>query len=274
MKESLPRILFFILLLAFPRNSVAIFNRIPGSRSMALAGAVVALPGEEALYHNQAGISSISGLTISISFESAFLLKELSLMSCGVVLPTRAGTFGSSFYQFGTGVYREDKWGLVYSKRWGDRLSAALQFDYFSQRMPENPRPYSIFTFEAGVLYETPGNWLWGFHIFNPFRVKLKYPWGEETVPWNLRTGCIWVVSERLIFCSEIEKNEKKPLSLKTGIEFVPHSQIKIRAGISGEPLKFSAGAGFQMEKVRIDLAFSYHGNLGYSPSVSLTFTP
>ena len=89
-----------------------------------------------------------------------------------------------------------------------------------------------------------------------------------------MQTGCAWAVSEGLTFCCEIDKNEKDPWSVKTGLEFAPHPRFTVRAGISGTPLKFTTGAGFQTGKVIIDIAFSYHGSLGYTPSVSLAFSP
>jgi hypothetical protein len=268
------RILFFILLFVIPGNTVAFDNRIPGARSTALSQAVVALPGIEALFHNQAGITSITKLTLSLSFESPWLLKELSLLSFGIVVPSKAGTFGNMFYQFGTGVYRENKVGLGYSKKLSDKLAASLWFDYFSQLLPENRESFSLMTFEAGILYGNPGKWLWGIHIFNPLRVQMNYLAGKESVPWTLRTGCSWLISSWLTSCNEIEKRGGVPVSLKTGIEFSPYPNFSIRAGVSGAPVKFTGGVGFHAGKLTIDIAFSYHGTLGYSPSIGIQFSP
>jgi hypothetical protein len=274
MEESLSRILLFILLTVFPGYSFAIENRIPGARSTALARAVVALSGEEALFHNQAGISGVPSLTFSLSYESTYLLKEHSLASLGIIVPTNKGIFGIMFYQFGTSVYRENKAGLVYSKKWGDKLAAALQFDYFSQRLPENSKTFTAVTFEAGVLYKCHDNWVWGIHIFNPIGIRMNYLSGKESIPCTIRLGCSWLISPWLTGCSELEKRAGDPLSLRTGIEFSPDPNFTIRAGVSGAPVKFTAGTGFRVGKFTCNIAWSYHGNLGYTPSIGISFSP
>jgi hypothetical protein len=44
---------------------------------------------------------------------------------------------------------------------------------------------------------------------------------------------------------------------------------MHIRAGVSGKPYLLSAGFGFVVKKLTVDMAISYHQYLGNSPSVS-----
>jgi hypothetical protein len=45
-----------------------------------------------------------------------------------------------------------------------------------------------------------------------------------------------------------------------------------LRFGVSGKPVTYTAGIGFQTRKIVTDIGFSYHGNLGITPSFSIQF--
>jgi hypothetical protein len=59
---------------------------------------------------------------------------------------------------------------------------------------------------------------------------------------------------------------------IKSGLEFSPVKNFALRFGVSGKPVNYSAGIGFQTGKIVTDIGFSYHGNLGLTPSVSIQF--
>lgn len=271
-KVWIKRILLFITAALYPEVTGAIDNRLPGARATSLSSAVVALPGSEGLFHNQAGLAYIDNISAVISYESEFLLKELSLMAAGIVVPTATGTFSAAYCRFGAGPYNENKFGLAYSRKFGNIISAALQFDYLSENYPENSSPFIAFTVEGGLIIGNQDKFLAGIHFFNPVMAEMKMPWGKETIPRTIRAGSSWMLVPGLIFCSEMEKTNKLPVVFKTGIEYNLHPAVSIRAGMSCTPLKISGGAGFHLGKMLFDVAFSYHGNLGFTPSAGITF--
>jgi hypothetical protein len=266
------RILLFIMVVLFPDVTGAVDNKLPGARAISLSSAVVALPGSEGLFHNQAGLAYQNNISVVMSYESEFLLKELSLMAAGIVVPAAPGTFSAVYYRFGSGFYNENKFGLAFSRKFGNIISAALQFDYFSENYPENSSPFAAFTLEGGLIIGNQGKFLAGIHFFNPVMAEMKMPWGKESIPRTVRAGSSWMIAPELIICSEIEKTNKLPMVFKTGVEYNLNQSISIRAGMSCTPLKFTGGAGFHLGKMLFDIAFSYHGNLGFTPSAGLTF--
>jgi len=249
-------------------------NRLPGARSVALSQAVVALPGIEGLFHNQAALSFQQNFAGSLFYESRFGLKELSLMAAGLAWPAGGGVFGSSFTQFGTGAYRENKIGLAYAKRLGNLLAASLQFDWVLETLPENRRPQQAVTFEGGLLIGNPDKLLAGVHLFNPLGVSLETPAGKRRIPAAIRSGVTWFTSKSLLWCAEVQKTSSFPALFKAGLEFSPLKRINFRAGISSPPFAATAGVGFSFGSFTFDLGFSHHGNLGVSPSASLHFIP
>ena len=123
-----------------------------GARSAGLAHSIVALEGIEGLFHNQAGVGFEKQLTALLMYESKFMVKELAMMSAGLVIPARIVNLGISYRQFGIGVFRDSKFGLALTRTFGENVSAAVQFSYFSEKIPETREPMRALTLEAGCL--------------------------------------------------------------------------------------------------------------------------
>lgn len=243
-----------------------------GGRAIALSNAYVSLSDTWSTFHNQAGLSSLQMFSAGIFYESRFLVDELSLAAASVILPTKQGTIGVSFSQFGKGTFSEHKIGLAYSRKLSAKLHAALQFDYFLQRFPENQKATGFPTFEIGLSHQTTKELCLGFHVFNPIKAGFKTLYGEQKMPAIYRLGGHYQFSDLALVSAEVQKNTDHPIVVKTGIEFCPLENLALRFGISGRPVQYSAGLGYTFGKITTDIAFSYHGNLGFSPSVSIQY--
>jgi hypothetical protein len=266
--------LISFLFLSLSGKTQAWENYRTSARSAALGYASAALGGSEALFHNQAGIINVNAFSMVFSGQSKFLLKELSLLSAGLVLPTPAGTIGGQITRFGTGTWHQDKFGVTYARKLGHRFSASVTFDYLSERLPENDRSFSVITCEAGVLFSMNEKWSAGVHVFNPPGVKMNGPAGNQKVALEVMTGIAWHISPYLTSFHEMDFSSLNPPALHTGIEFTPFPGIAFRAGISGGPPEFSIGAGFRMGWMEFDVAFSCHAFLGITPVAGIMMKP
>lgn len=238
---------------------------------MALSNATVALPGNESLFHNQAGIGFENRISLGVAYESRFAMKEYALMSIGAIVPFKHAVIGAGFYRFGNHLYNENKIGLTLARNFGDKLSMALQFDYFSETIPENREALTAVTVEFGVIYRPNEKITGGFHIFNPVKSALSSPAGKIEIPYIARLGGVWHINRELLIAGEIEKQKSADLKLKAGAEY-SMKNVSFRLGISGGPPAPSGGAGFHFGKFRFDIAFAYYQNLGFSPSAGLIF--
>jgi len=248
--------------------------RPAGARSLALSWSTVALPGVESVFQNPAGTTGVERISFTLFYESPFLVKEFSAMAAGVILPTPSGNFGGSYWQLGNSLYRENKITLSYAKKLGMGKSAAIRFDYLSERMPENRELSTAVTVEGGVIASISEQWQAGFHVFNPVAARLNTPGGKEVIPWSGEAGIAWSPDPGLLLCGEVEKTRSRPVSLRIGAEYSPHRELAFRAGVCGVPLRFTLGAGFRFNPFWFDIAFSYHGALGFTPSAGITRTP
>jgi hypothetical protein len=67
-----------------------------------------------------------------------------------------------------------------------------------------------------------------------------------------------------------VQKDIDHPLSFRGGIEYLPASQLALRAGVSINPLSLSGGIGYTWKLLSIDFASTYTEFLGYTPQLSL----
>ena len=87
--------LLFVFLI-IPGGTVAFELYRAGARSAALGNTGVTFTGAESLFHNPAGCAGTDEFTFILSSESRFLMKELSVLAAGMVIPAKAGTAGLS----------------------------------------------------------------------------------------------------------------------------------------------------------------------------------
>lgn len=263
-----------LLLILFISVVVRASDNYPaGARAIALSNAFVSVNDVWSTFHNQAAISGIGGLSAGIFYESRFLIEELSLAAATAIIPALGGKTGLSFYQFGQGTYKETKLGLAYSKQLSEKISAAVQFDYFLNRWPENEKAFGFATFEAGLIYRISKELTLGAHVFNPVKNGFATYYGKEKMPIIIRAGGHYEFSDRVLLAAEYYYSTNGNPQVRTGLEFYPLKNLAFRMGVSGRPLKYSAGLGYTFGKITTDIAFSYHGNLGFSPAVSIYFS-
>jgi hypothetical protein len=182
-------LLILILLFIGISKLKAAENYPSGARSVALSNAFVSISHTWSTFHNQATLASLNTLSAGVFYESRFGIDELSLAAGTIVVPTNSGAFGFSFYQFGKGTFKEHKVGLAYARQLSERLNAAVQLDYFSQRFPENSGAFGFATFECGLSYKTTEQLTLAAHVFNPINNGFEMPEGKQKMPTIYRIG-------------------------------------------------------------------------------------
>ena len=270
MKPKTKCLLFLVLTISV--NSFALDNHRIGARALGLSHAFVSFSDTWSTFHNQAGLAGVSAVSAGFFYESKFNIDELSLAAGSIVLPVKAGAFGVSFFQFGKGSFKEHKFGLAFSKKLTSSLSAGMQLDYFSQTFPENERAKGFATFEGGLIWNPADKLFLGSHVFNPISASIETPSGKQKMPLTFRIGGHYEFDEMVLATVEVEKNSNYPAVLKTGIEFQPAKNLALRLGVAGKSINYTAGIGYKTGKLSSDIGFSYHGNLGVTPSVSVQF--
>ena len=270
--KLLPSLSIFILIILSAPVSKAQEVFMSGSRSQALAGFSVGLADCWSVFGNQAGITQIDRLTIGGSFQNRFLVKELSTSSGIFILPIFSSVVAFSVYQFGKTTFRQEKFGFAFARSLNSRLHFGIQFNYYRFFMAEENRSIGSPGVELGFQYQLTHQLLLGLHALNPYKSSIQTFSREYSYPSRFNMGAYLQISESFGFVAELQKDPMYPLNIKTGLEYTILNKLFIRTGISGKPYEMTAGMGFAVKKLEIDLAVAYNQYLGNSPSLSFQY--
>ena len=243
-----------------------------GSRSQALSDASVGLSDCWSVFANQAGLAGINRPVAGGSFQNRFLVNELSTRTGLLVLPVQTSVFAFSISQFGQIPFRQEKYGLAYARQIAPKLKFGLQFNNYRLFLSEENRSVSSFGAELGIQYLFTERLVFGFHVMNPYQTGVKLNSGIFRYPSRINLGTFYRLSDLFSLSSELENDFDNHFALKTGIEYAILEKLFLRAGVSGKPYQLSAGIGFQVKRLALDLATTYNPYLGNSPSVSFQY--
>ncbi|MBL7965399.1 MAG: hypothetical protein JNK09_00255 [Prolixibacteraceae bacterium] len=263
-------ITLFLLLAPFCSMAQELFN--PGSRAQAMGGVAATLADCWSVFGNQAGLANIHQPELAGSFQSRFLINELALTSGLVVIPVQSSVFAVSVYQFGKTPFRQNKIGLAYARFITPSLNIGFQFNYYRLSVFEDNRSVGLWGVELGLQYRISDEFSLGGHLTNPYQTFVETSSGDFKYPCIVNVGCMYRASESFLMVAEVENRFSEEVIVKTGLEYNLNERIFFRGGISGKPFQLSAGFGFQVKKLQIDLASAYHQLLGNSPSFSFKY--
>ncbi len=262
--------LFFFLLL----NSSGVFADLPEQKPSARAAAMGNLGVSQtdgwSVFHNQAGLPFAGGIWIGAHHENRFVSPDLNFSALGVVLPVWNGAFGFSVKRLGFSSFSQNKLGISYGMKLAPRFSAGVQVNAHHIFIEGEYGQTTAFSAEGGIMYNPTQNLTIGLHIINPTRSKI---YESERIPTLLNLGVSYKLGETLLISTGAEKNIETKPSLKVGVEFEPIQSLFFRTGFSTEPNNIGFGIGYHYNTLFLDLAFTKHQFLGYTPHVSLSYT-
>jgi len=264
---SLTLVLFFIF---FSKGfSIGDDTQI-GAREVSLGNASVAIISPFSAFHNQAALAWVKKITVAIDYRQPYLIEGFASAALAFVIPTPVSNFAISLQQKGFPGYHESRFGCSMARTLGKRVSAGIQFNYFMIDFPEQGNSRGAFLIEFGVLFQTTNQLTIGFHIFNPSRASIESLNFKSNLPVSATAGIALKPSANLFFASAISYCIDAPLNVRMGIEYQFSDCFFLRGGLSGKPVRHSAGLGYKNRKFGIDFAIVHHEILGYTPSVSL----
>lgn len=260
--------------MVLPLGLAAQNREVFGARSAAMANASTCIEDVFGAFNNQAALGFSKRISAGVAYQNAWLLKETGLKTIAVAVPAKSyGVLGLSAYSFGFSAYAENKYGISYSKAFGEVLSMGLQLSYFQTRFIEPYGQRGILAGEFGVLARLSPNFSLGTHLFNPTQTY----WNEDTrdrLPTVLKAGVGYKFSDKLLTTADVIKDLDHPIAIRVGFEFKAAEKVYLRGGMGTQPVQFSMGAGFDWKMLRMDMAAQYHQVLGFVPQFSLLYQP
>lgn len=248
-------------------------NNLTGARSNGMGKASVSSIDIWGSYNNQATLAKLDKIQFGVFYENRFQLEDLSTKAIAFYYPTKLGGFNLNYSQFGSDLYKESKIGLGYSKALGEHLWASVQLNQMRVKLNQVYGEQNKYNFEVGLLAEIFSGFYLGFHIFNPSQEKFETLYFDEAIPTIARFGFSWHLSKETILNTEVEKDFDNDIRVKFGIEHQFIKNLNLRIGASNHPNQISFGLGYKYKIVKMNLAYSKHQNLGYTPSFDLNIS-
>lgn len=217
---------------------------------------------------NQAALANVQQAGFGLFGERRFMLAATGSYSLAAVMPTRLGPIGIQLNYAGYKYFNENKIGIAYARSLGPRLDIGIQFNYYSYRIPGYANagcPY----FEAGAILHFTSRFSGGLQVYNPVGGKLGKG-AKEKLAATYKAGLGYDASDHFFVGAEVSKEEDKPVNITAGMQYHFARQFFIRAGISSASSSLFAGAGVSWKNLRLDVAASYHQQLGFSPGILL----
>lgn len=238
-----------------------------------MGNAAVTLNDMWSAFQNQAGTAYLKNVNVGAYNEIRYGVNELSLNAFAVAVPVKnVGTFSLSATYFGFKLYNEQKIGLAYARKFGENISAGLQFDYLATNISdEYYGNQSAFAVEAGFRAKLLPNLDLGFHVYNPTRAKLA-DYSDERIPTVMKLGLCYHFNEKVLFAVEAEKTSAAKNIFKAGIEYQIVKPLYLRAGIATNQTTGYFGFGLNLKQIKINFTASFHETLGFTPHTDLSY--
>jgi hypothetical protein len=221
---------------------------------------------------NQATLAKINNISGAIYGEKRFALKELSLYTAALSIPTSSGNFGIKADHFGDLSYNESAVGLAYGRRLGEKLDIGVQFNYYNFKTQGYGSASSI-NAEGGILYHLTESLNIGFHMYNPGGSQLGKS-GEEYLPSIYSAGFGYNVSPKLYIGASIEKQEHEPLNVVGGLHYYFDNKLSACGGIGSATSTYYIGFGVLVKGLQLNVLAAMHPQLGVTPGLLLIFNP
>lgn len=260
------RLSLFFLLLFQPLH--ASFDTKKGTRPLGIGGAFTGLANSvDAVYYNPAGLWLLSAPAGLVYYSAPFGLKDLQTVSGVGVYPMPWGTPAVHVESYGFDLYRETTLGATFSRSIGERLAWGATVNYYHLRI-QDAGSASALGLDAGLLTRPHEKLSIGFFARNVNRPSIA----GEKLPQIFSMGAAVAATSFLTIAVDAYKDVRFPVDVRVGTEYRFLDRFSLRAGMSSDPSRFSAGAGFEAGPAIFDYAFYTHPDLGVTHAFSVGF--
>jgi len=259
----------FLFLFLFAKKLNA--QTTSGARFMAMANAGSALEGVYSLGGNQAGVASVDQLKLALTFHEHNYSTDVRSIAAFFVFPSSIGVLGfyANMYNLGYDL-NELRGGLTLSRLLTSKFAVAGTLNYHHRSISEYGIDKAL-SFDLGFQYKLSEYWLLGTHFINP----LAYISTDELsyeIPAQIRLGASYMLSNQVLLAMESRLSMDKYQDFRLGLEYSIITSLNLRGGTSFLPFKRYVGVGVDFNKISVDVASSFHPQLGMSSQFALNY--
>lgn len=258
-----------ILLVATYLSTIAQILPPNNAVAVSLGGASAAYNNVFSIENNVATLARCSS-TVALNGSNRFGLSEYSnILLVGCYTQDQV-SLGMAYKILPLAQFTEQKIQLAVARNLGEKVSVGLTLNYHSfTSIDAFYQDANVLTFNAGILYDVNEKLSVGFQAFNPNRSELaENP--RESLASEYRMGIRYELDENINLYADAVQASDADLIAQAGIE-LEKDKYTIRGGFNLNST-IALGFGYQLNKLRLDVAASYHNQLGFSPSLNLVY--
>jgi hypothetical protein len=212
---------------------------------------------------NPASAGQIRNFSLSVSGEKKFLVIPAAVVSLRFPVP-QGGFLLESRYE-GVPFHSTVDFFGGYGRSLGENLFAGLRFGLQRETIPGILQENAL-SAGAGVLIRISSGLLTGMDI----RKSVNDADTSSLPDFN---GFLGFAPSGIFFLSlAVEKRDKEPVSVNAAAEYRFHNSAFFSFGLEASTRSWWFGPGFILSRYITELSFSYHPQLGWSPTVSVCF--
>lgn len=216
---------------------------------------------------NQAALARIRMACIGVYAEKRFMLAETGGYCIAAAAPSSLGNVGLQVNYAGFKNFNETQAGLAYAHSLGKKADIGIQFNYYNYRVPSYKGGTAVYA-EIGALFHISSNLKTGIQLLNPVKQQAVNDAAQVNPAWKFALG--YDASANFFIACEMSKQAGMPVNVQAGFQYQFAGQFFARAGFKGETSSLYTGAGLHWKNMRLDIACSYHPQLGFSPGMAL----
>lgn len=270
MKDMRRLFLIGSLLCSFSLSGINDNSQFENARSISLSNATVASYGNL----NPASTIFIENSCLVATYENKYITKELSSIIFTGLYKSKFIDLSFSLNYFGYEIYNETSFLISSSKQLSDWLSLGLKIQYTSFFFQSEEGRSNQLSAGIGIILFQNKDINIGLNFGNLLNLNLDNHYKPLSLnpPFNYQLGLAYHPSTELCFLFQLSQWEKQNIQLSVAAEYKGISSFPIRLGLSGMPFSPSFGIGYLCNCFQIDIATKYYLNLGFTPSLSLTY--
>ena len=240
----------------------------PGS--MMLGGVHATMQGVDALYGNTSGLADEDSFLAGVGMTRNFGIEGFEKINIGIGAPLLAGVAGVNVQHRGVGDLSSSIIGVYYARKLANILAISGQVDYITDQIAQFGS-LTGFGFRLGVQSQISKQWALGGYLVVPPTAA------EQTLSsvGLVDVGIRYTPTDALVIHAAIQNIERYGEGIAAGVDYRLNPTLQVRAGIQTARSAFNTGVRLLIfDKVQIDLAAAYTGDLGLTPGIGLSYVP
>lgn len=221
---------------------------------------------------NAAALAQLKQSAIGIYAENRFLLPQFNLYTGSIGIKTKHGGVAFHGSYFGFDLFHQMQLSFAYGLSISQKVDVGVQFNYYTVQQANGYGTASSINGSIGAIFHLTEKVHLGINVYNPENSQLGNKGLPEKLPAQYTFGMGYDASDKVYVSAELVKEENFPASVNAGFQYRFQKQFFARLGIATATSNVYGGVGLAFDHYKIDIAASYHPQLGISPAVLLVF--